>query len=110
MRMTISIVLAMVAATTGCAKSPSSIPPVAVSSSEYDNLTCQRLMTERNQVAIKLNDANKRQNNAQAADAIGVFLVLVPISKLNGDAEGEIGQLKGENLAIERAMARKKCG
>lgn len=67
------------------------------------------MMTEKNEVAIKLNAANKKQNNAQAADAIGVFLVLIPVSKLTGDAEGEIGQLKGENLALERALARKKC-
>jgi hypothetical protein len=92
-----------------CAQSPSSIPPVAVASSEYSGLSCSALRTELNSVEIKLADATRRQNNAQAADAVGVFLVLVPVSKLTGDAAGEVGQYKGEKLAIERALQNKKC-
>ncbi len=101
--------LTALVALSACAKSPSSIPPVAVASSEYDGLSCQRLMSEKNEVAIKLNAANKKQNQAQTADAIGVFLVLIPVSKLVGDAEGEIGQLKGEHLALERSLERRNC-
>ena len=105
------IIIGFVAAValSGCAKSPSTIPPVAVSSSEYDGYSCAALRDEKNNVEIKLADASRRQNKAQTADAIGVFLVLVPVSKLTGDAAGDVGQYKGEKLAIEREMRQRKC-
>lgn len=92
-----------------CAKSPSSIPPVAVASSEYSSLSCSALRTTLNSVEVKLADASRRQNQAQTADAVGVFLVLIPVSSMMGDAAGEVGQFKGEKIAIERAIERKRC-
>jgi hypothetical protein len=42
---------------------------------------------------------------ASRPDAIGVFLVLLPIgSAFGGDNEGVVAQYKGEVLALERAM------
>ena len=93
----------------GCAKSPSSIAPVAVASAEYDHLECDKMVAEQQDIKLNLMDASRRQNNAQAADAAMVFLVLVPASALVGDAEGEVAQYKGELLAVERAMSRRGC-
>ncbi|MEQ8818076.1 MAG: hypothetical protein RLO51_08430 [Thalassobaculum sp.] len=92
-----------------CAKSPSSIAPASVASSEYEHLGCHELNRVRTETEFKLADASSRQNDAQTADAIGVFLVLIPVSALTGDAEGEVAQYKGEKLAIERTISRKKC-
>lgn len=93
----------------GCAKTPSNIQPLNVPSSEYTSYSCTNLSTLRGNTEIKLNSAIKRQKNAVAADAVGVFLVLLPVSKLTGDAEGEVAQLKGEMIAIDRARTLKTC-
>jgi len=98
-----------VLAVSACAKSPSSIAPMAVSSSEYSGLTCQQLSTEYASTIANLADATERQNEAQTADAVGVFLVLIPVSALTGDAEGEVAQYKGEKIAIERAREARGC-
>lgn len=57
----------------------------------------------------KLQTASQQQNNAANADAIGVFLVLVPISKLTGDHKAEVAHLKGEVEAIKTAQVTGKC-
>lgn len=92
-----------------CAKTPSSIAPVAVSSSEYDGQSCQSLATEYQSVSEKLDEAEEKQRAAVAGDAAGVFLVLVPPSALFGDSEAEVALYKGEKIAIERALASKGC-
>lgn len=94
----------------GCAKSPSSIAPVAVASSEYADFSCQQLQVEMMTNETELNDAIRRQNNAQAADALGVFLVLIPVSALTGDAESDVALNKGEKIAIERELDRRCRG
>ena len=103
------IIVAMLGLVTSCAKSPSSIAPTAVNSSEYDHLNCQQLATELSLTDSRLNDASARQNNAQAMDAVGVFLILIPVSALAGDSEGEVAQRKGEQLALRRAIEKKNC-
>lgn len=92
-----------------CAKSPSSIAPASISSSEYDHLSCEKLGVELAQADSRLTEASGRQNNAQAMDAVGVFLVLIPVSALAGDAEGEVAQYKGEKLAIQRSIEKRDC-
>ena len=94
----------------GCAKSPSAIPPVAVASSEYSGRSCNVLNKDYRSVLDKLSAAEKKQRQAQTGDAIGVFLILVPISSLTGgEAEADIGRYKGEKIAIERSMEKRGC-
>lgn len=96
-------------AVAACAKTPSSIAPVAVASAEYDGYSCKSLYTEYQNVGTKLEEAEEKQRAAVAGDAAGVFLVLIPPSALFGDSEAEVAQYKGEKIAIERAMAQKGC-
>lgn len=105
---TISAVLAA-ATLAACAKPPSKIPPVAVSSSEYDSFSCSQITNELTNVTQALAEAEKRQRDQVAADAVTVFLVLVPASALAGDNEAVIGKLKGEKEALERARSNKRC-
>lgn len=93
-----------------CAKSPSSIAALPISSAEYSHMNCSTLAFQHIAANERLKAASDRQNSAQALDAVGVFLVLIPPSALVGDAEGEVAQYKGEKLAIERTMASKGCG
>jgi len=37
------------------------------------------------------------------------FLVLILVSALAGDAEGDVARYKGEKLALERAMEKSGC-
>ena len=103
------IVGAVAIALVGCAKSPSSIAPMAVAASDYDHLDCNQLKAEWQEASDNLESASDAQNDAQTADAITVFLVLVPASALTGDSEADVAQFKGEKLAIERAMDQKAC-
>ena len=101
--------LVLVIALAACAKSPSSIPATSIASSEYDHLTCQQMTSELATARTNLETASSKQNDMQTADAVGVFLVLIPPSALMGDSEADVAQFKGEVAALERASARKGC-
>lgn len=96
-------------AITACAKTPSNITAIPVASSEYANYSCSNLAKIKETTAVKLEASSEKQRGIVAGDAATVFLVLVPVSKLAGDEEGNIAQLKGEVIAIDRARAQKGC-
>ena len=51
------------------------------------------------------NALTKSQNNAATGDAVGVFLVLLPVGSIFGaDVEGELAQAKGEVMALQGAV------
>lgn len=59
--------------------------------------------------SAKLASLEQKQNGAATGDAIGVFLLMVPVSKLTGgDVAGELGASKGKVLALEQRVSR--CG
>jgi len=104
MRTTLALALILTAA--ACAKSPDSIVPVAMGGA-FDGLSCgaasEMLAAEQTTLAA----LEQRQRNAVTADAIGVFLILVPVSSLTGnDVTGEIAASKGKILALESRLAR----
>ncbi len=101
--------LAVLALLAGCAKPVSKISAVALPDGIYASLDCAGLAAERTRVEVRLADATKRQNKAQMDDAMGVFLIGVPVSSLTGDAEGEIAGLKGQQDALAREAAKKGC-
>ena len=60
------------------------------------------LADERN----TLSTLSVQQNNAVAGDAVGVFLIGVPVSSLSGgDKAGEIAATKGKIIALEARLA-----
>jgi len=68
-------------------------------------ISCQdanaMITTERQTLAA----LEERQRNAATGDAIGVFLLLIPVSSLTGgDVEGEIAASKGKVLALEARL------
>jgi hypothetical protein len=75
----------------------------------FDQMSCSQAKTNLSSERIKLTDLEKRQNAAATGDAIGVFLILIPVSKLTGgDLAGEVATSKGTVLALEQRVAR--CG
>lgn len=94
----------MILAAAACAKSPESIVPVSMGNA-FENLSCgsasQMLATEQ----VTLAALETSQRNAVTGDAIGVFLIGVPVSSLSGnDNEGAIAASKGKVLSLEARM------
>jgi hypothetical protein len=92
--------------TMACTPRPDSIAPVSMTGA-FDHLSCSKAKEQLGSERVKLASLEKRQNSAATADAVGVFLVLVPVSKLTGgDVAGEVGASKGAVLALEQRVAR----
>lgn len=102
-------VLALVVA--GCAKGPDAISPMAMPVNAYSGLSCEQLIAEHQRSSAALAAVSSQQKQAVAGDAVGVFLVGVPMSSLTGgDKEGYVAQHKGEVIAIEVALRNAQCG
>lgn len=90
----------------GCASRANSIAPVAVPSANYSGLSCEETKTQLAQRTAAQTALAKSQNNAATGDAIGVFLVLLPVGSIFGaDKEGELAQAKGEVMALQGAVS-----
>lgn len=97
--------LLTVALLASCASRPDAIAPAPVSATEYQGLSCNEITTLLAEKRESLREAERQQNRAATGDAIGVFLVLLPVgTAFGGDNEGVVAQYKGEVLAMERAM------
>lgn len=94
----------------GCAKDPSKIQPIAFPAGAYARYSCAELDQEWKTNENNLILMSKLQSNAATGDALGVFLVGVPISSLGGgDHEADISTAKGKKLEIEAEQKRKGC-
>jgi hypothetical protein len=91
---------------TSCASRPDSIAPTQVSATEYEGLSCNDTTSMLAEKRDLLRQSESQQNRAATGDALGVFLLFVPVSTVfGGDNEGMVAQYKGEVLALERALA-----
>ena len=101
---------ALIAAAAGCAKSPEDIQAASLPPSAYAGASCADLAAADVSAATQLEDASRRQREAQTGDAVGVFLIGIPMASLGGnDAEAEIASLKGQRAAIQQARAAQDC-
>ena len=109
MRQLTLITVAVTVTLLGCANRPESIRASYVPIEKFENLDCNQFTTALANAQGGLSDSSRRQNDKANADAVGVFLLGVPFSKLSGDHEGEIAQQKGEIEAIQGALAERGC-
>ena len=93
----------------GCATRPESIRASHVSHEKYTHLDCVQLATRMGDMRAELEKYSKLQDSKANGDAVGVFLVLIPVSKLTGDHEGDVARYKGEVEAVETAQIKLKC-
>lgn len=99
--------LCAAAALAACAQSPDAIAPVAMPGGMYDHLSCQSAGAERARVAQTLAGLESLQRSTAASDAVGVFLIGVPMGSLTGgDKAGQIAAEKGKALALDARLAR----
>lgn len=87
-----------------CAKGPDAIQPVSMGNA-FSGLSCQQAAADLNAERVTLTALEDAQRGAVAGDAIGVFLLGIPMSSLTGgDKAGEIGAAKGKVLALEARL------
>ena len=88
----------------GCAGGAGSVAPIAISSAQYSGLTCQEVQTQLQNARNMEAALTERQNRAQMMDAAGMLLTLLPVASILGEnVAGELAQVKGERMALERA-------
>jgi hypothetical protein len=102
------ILAAILVAASACTPRANAVAPVSMTGA-FDHLSCSKAKTQLDAERAKLASLEQKQNGAATGDAIGVFLLLVPVSKLTGgDVAGELGTSKGTVLALEQRVSR--CG
>ena len=100
----------------GCAKRPEDIGPTYVSPLQYDQYSCDQLSAEAARLSARAAEISGVQQKKATGDAVavGVSLILfwpaLFFIKGNGATEAEVGRLKGEMEAVERAAVQKSCG
>ena len=108
--MTVVLLALFVTASLGaCANRPESIHASFVSHEKYMDLECAALDVRMSDTRAELDKVSKLQDSKATGDAVGVFLLGIPFSKLSGDHEADVARLKGEVEAIETAQVKKKC-
>ncbi len=98
-----------VALLSACASRPESIHASYVSHEKYTHLSCAELATRKTDTRAELDKYSRMQDSKANTDAVGVFFLALPFSKLSGDHEGDVARLKGEVEAIDTAQVKNRC-
>lgn len=107
MRIILATMIALAAITTGCAKYPDSIDPVAPPSNAYANLTCKQAKAEHEKVKQRVTELSKKQHSTARSDAWAVFWIGLPVASMGGeDVEEDLATAKGEKIALETRIAK----
>lgn len=110
MKKKLILAAATLAALSSCAKRPDAIVPVDIPMAVYQGQSCQQLGNELIKEQQNLAAVSKAQNEAATGDAVGVFLIGVPMSSaVGGDKEGQVAVAKGKVQAIENTLKSKGC-
>jgi hypothetical protein len=100
----------------GCASSSSEISATYVSPLQYQHLTCQQIAAEAERVSRRASEVSGVQDSKRTSDAwtttaaIVIFWPAAFFVKGDGNTAAELGRLKGEFEALERASVEKNCG
>jgi hypothetical protein len=100
----------------GCASSSDDVGSIYVSPLAYQQYNCQQIGQEAERVSRRAAEIAGVQDSKATSDAVmtGVGLVLFWPSlffiKGDGQTAAELGRLKGEFEALEKASIEKNCG
>jgi hypothetical protein len=103
------LTVTLLALLSGCANRPETIRASYVSHERFVGQDCGALLVKLTDSRRELDRVSRLQNEKANTDAVGVFLLGVPFSKLSGDHEGEVARLKGEVEAVETAQVKSGC-
>ena len=91
-------------AVVACAKSPDSIAAIPMTGA-FDGLACTAAQSTLTAEQAALVTLETTQRQAVTGDALGVFLIGVPVSSLTGgDVSGLIGVSRGKVLALQSRL------
>lgn len=103
-------ILGIVVILGACATQPDAIAPANISPDLYMRQSCQQLANENANLTSELTTLVAQQQKAVDGDAMGVFLLGLPVSSMSGnDKETEIALARGKQQAITLAMQQKSC-
>ena len=88
-----------------CAPGPNAVAPIPMPVNTYMDMNCVQAKAEHTRVTNEVAALSQKQKNAAVGDAIGVFLIAVPVSSLTGnDVQGDLAVSKGKLLAAEARL------
>ena len=94
----------------GCAANPKNIAPSDVSYVSYLNLDCEQLAAEQRRLITSLFSTSLVQQQVRGNDFASVIFTGVPVAWIDGtDKKSIIAGLKGELLAVQKAIIEEKC-
>jgi hypothetical protein len=103
----LSLVAVLLAA---CAPAPENVAAVPQSTAEFSGLSCRALASKRVEVSQVVEATSVKQKNASESDALGVFLLGLPLASMSGgDSETALAVAKGRLNAIDTVRASKGC-
>lgn len=104
------LLLPAIALIAACAQKPENIAAANIGTNEYRGYSCMQLTEAKLQHDQNLANLSADQKKAATGDAVGVFLLGLPLSSMSGnDKETAIAVTKGHLQSIEREQARKNC-
>src|SRR3982074_2471162 len=109
-------IVALGAALGGCASSSAEITPAYISPVMYQQYTWQQLAQEAQAVSARaaalsgVQDSKRTNDGLATAAAIVVFWPAAFFVGGDKQTAAELGQMKGQMVAIEQASIQKKCG
>ncbi len=94
----------------GCAQNPENIAAIPVSGDPYRGYSCSKLKLEKLKISQELERASADQLKAANGDALGVFLLGLPVSSMSGnDKEAVIAVAKGRVQELDRKLLLQRC-
>jgi hypothetical protein len=108
-RIALTLAVAAISLLSACATRPESIHASYVSHEKYTQLNCMQLATKMSDTRSELDKYSRMQDSKANTDAVGVFFLALPFSKLSGDHEADVARLKGEVEALDTAQVKNHC-
>lgn len=103
-------VIPLVLLSAACAKQPDQISAANIGPNPYTRHSCQNLAQEKVNLSQSLENLSAAQKSAASGDALGVFLLGLPVSSMSGnDKEAAISITKGRIQAVDAARVQKRC-
>jgi hypothetical protein len=94
----------------GCATAPEAIAPAYISEVSYQSWSCRQLGEEEGRLASAYEMAAAAQHHARTNDTIGIIFLGLPVSSLSGsNVAPQVANLKGQQVAVQRAATLKNC-
>jgi hypothetical protein len=99
----------------GCASSAADITPTYVSPVQYSSYNCQQLGLEAQSISARAAALSGAQDSQRTKDGVATAAAIVifwPAAFfVGGDKQtaAELGQMKGQMVAVEQASIAKKC-